>query len=85
MALRHGLIVEKIRYELPWGGLTWEIDVFSKENAGLVIAEIELPDELYQIELPSWIGKEVTGQSQYYNGSLAQRPFDAWRDIAIAM
>lgn len=48
--------------------------MFSGENFGLVIAEIELRHEQQQIELPHWIGEEVTGQRQYYNGSLAQRP-----------
>jgi len=44
----------------------------------LVIAEIELRHEHQHIELPSWIGAEVTGQSRYYNSSLVQRPFSSW-------
>jgi adenylate cyclase len=63
---------------VPCGNLNWEIDVFSGENLGLVTAEIELLDENYQIELPPWIGSEVTGQDRYYNGSLAQHPFSSW-------
>jgi adenylate cyclase len=52
--------------------------VFSGENAGLVIAEIELRREAQQFELPPWIGEEITGQAQYYNGSLARQPFCSW-------
>src|SRR5215472_606250 len=39
------LYVEKIRHIVPYGNLNWEIDVFSGENQGLVVAEVELPDE----------------------------------------
>ena len=58
--------------------LNWEIDVFSGENLGLVIAEIELPNENHHVELPSWIGSEVTGQDRYYNGTLAQHSYRSW-------
>jgi adenylate cyclase len=78
MQLRHGSVVEKVRHRFPHGELAWEVDVFSGENSGLVIAEIELRSEGQQIELPSWIGEEITGQAQYYNGSLAEHPFRAW-------
>ena len=70
MPLRQGSIVEKVRYRIPWGDLAWEIDVFSGENEGLVIAEIELANEHQHVELPSWIGEEVTGKA----GVLQQLP-----------
>jgi adenylate cyclase len=84
--LRHGNVVEKTRHIVPYdpvqagagSELAWEVDEFSGANEGLVIAEIELPREDYPVELPPWIGQEVTGQSQYYNGSLAMRPFEQW-------
>jgi adenylate cyclase len=76
--LRRGSVIEKVRHKVPFGGLTWEIDEFFGENEGLVIAEVELSHEHQRIELPSWVGAEVTGQAQYYNGSLAQRPFCTW-------
>jgi adenylate cyclase len=84
--LRQSFIIEKARYIVSCGDLAWEIDVFSGENIGLIIAEIELPDEYHNIELPAWIGPEVTGQTQYYNGTLAQRPFRLWpqRDSAAS-
>jgi adenylate cyclase len=75
ISLTLGHIIEKVRYIVPSGDLTWEIDVFSGENLGLVIAEIELPSENHQIELPPWIGSEVTGQERYYNSTLARHPY----------
>jgi adenylate cyclase len=78
IALREGSIIEKTRYQLPHGDLTWEVDVFSGENLGLVIAEIELRHEHQHIDLPPWIGLEVTGRPHYSNGSLAQHPFGSW-------
>jgi adenylate cyclase len=91
LPLRKGLVVEKVRYRVPCGDLScgdlaWEIDVFSGENSGLVIAEIELRHEQQPIELPSWIGEEVTGKQLFYNGSLAQHPFSSWacRDLSTS-
>jgi adenylate cyclase len=87
MPLRQGAVIEKTRHVVPCGDLAWEIDVFSGENLGLVVAEIELDDEHQRIELPAWIGAEVTGQPQYYNSYLVQRPFCSWsrRDAAGAV
>jgi adenylate cyclase len=78
MQLRQGAVIEKARYVIPWGDLKWEIDVFSGQNLGLTIAEIELRHQDQPIELPDWIGAEVTGLPQYYNGSLAQLLFCSW-------
>jgi adenylate cyclase len=84
ISLRSGSIIEKVRHVVADEGATWEIDVFTGENEGLVIAEVELRDENQHVVLPSWIGAEVTGQTQYYNGSLAQRPFGSWMTISSA-
>jgi adenylate cyclase len=78
LPLRQGSIIEKTRYLVPCGDLVWEVDVFSGENLGLVVAEIELRHECQRFELPSWVGTEITGQSQYYNSSLVQLPFCSW-------
>jgi adenylate cyclase len=78
IGLRRGSVIEKTRHVVPCGDLSWEIDVFSGENTGLTIAEIELRHEHQRIELPDWIGREVTGQLSYYNSSLAERPFSSW-------
>ena len=86
MGLRRGSLIEKTRHVVPCGDLSWEIDVFSGENQGLVVAEVELPDEDHEIELPPWVGPEVTGQDRYYNGTLAQHPYRSWlhHDAAVA-
>lgn len=71
-------LIEKIRHEVPYAGMLWEIDVFSGDNAGLVVAEVELNDEGQVFELPPWVGEEVTGDPRYYNANLIRRPFSAW-------
>ena len=78
MSRRRGSVVAKVRHEIPWGGLTWEVDVFSGDNSGLVIAEIELHHEQQGFEMPPWLGMEVTGQRGYYNSALAIRPHCLW-------
>lgn len=83
MALRNGGVIEKVRHVVPWQDLAWEIDVFSGDNTGLIIAEIELRHEDQQFELPTWIGPEVTGLAQYYNSGLVQNPFCSWSSPAV--
>ena len=72
-------IIDKIRYEIPIGKHTFEVDVFSGKNQGLIIAEIELSTENEQFEKPNWLGKEVTGDKKYYNSYLSEHPFCTWR------
>jgi adenylate cyclase len=78
LALRYGAVIEKLRYQLPRQGLVWEVDVFQGENAGLTIAEIELPHEETEFEKPGWVGREVTSDPRYSNASLAAEPFAKW-------
>ncbi|MDO4938328.1 MAG: CYTH domain-containing protein, partial [Sutterellaceae bacterium] len=68
MALRP--LIEKTRTVIVYGGHTWEVDEFMGDNAGLVVAEIELTDENEVFDKPDWIGEEVTGDARYYNSSL---------------
>ncbi|MBP5668557.1 MAG: CYTH domain-containing protein [Salinivirgaceae bacterium] len=70
--------IEKTRYIVPFGGLTFEVDEFFGENAGLVMAEVELESATQQVSLPEWLGQEVTGDKRYYNSYLSQRPFSKW-------
>ena len=70
--------IEKLRYVVPAGDHEWEVDVFMKENSGLIIAEIELQSENEDFQRPSWLGKEVTGDSRYYNANLIDLPFSRW-------
>lgn len=72
-------LIEKNRYRISYRGLTWEVDEFSGENKGLIIAEVELSDENQDIELPEWIGREVTGDAKYYNANLVQYPYSQWK------
>lgn len=62
--------VEKQRYTVPQGKLTWEVDVFINRPDGLVLAEIELEREDQEVRLPRWIGEEVTADRRYRNSSL---------------
>jgi adenylate cyclase len=71
-------LVEKVRHRVEHGGLTWEIDEFTGENAGLVVAEVELEREDQRVELPPWVGREVTGEARYFNASLVKRPYRSW-------
>lgn len=73
-----GSVVEKIRYSVRYEGHEWTIDKFVKDNLGLVVAEIELLREDETFLLPYWLGKEVTGQDEYYNVSLAKNPYLKW-------
>jgi len=66
-----GRVIEKERYRLLYKGQLWEIDQFLGRHKGLVLAEIELQTEDQQIELPSWIGKEVSTNPAYYNSMLS--------------
>ncbi|MBD2512228.1 CYTH domain-containing protein [Nostoc muscorum FACHB-395] len=70
--------IEKIRYKIQSGGLIWEIDEFDGVNKGLILAEVELTDENQEIELPSWIGQEVSDDSRYFNSNLVKHPFSQW-------
>ena len=72
-------IIDKIRYEIPIGKHTFEVDVFSDENQGLIIAEVELSSENEFFEQPNWLGKEVTGDKKYYNSYLSENPFCTWK------
>ncbi len=71
-------LVEKVRYKIPLAGLTWEVDEFEGANLGLIVAECELSSEDQRIELPSWIGEEVSGDPRYFNSNLIAHPFTKW-------
>lgn len=71
-------LIEKTRYKINLGGLVWEVDDFAGANQGLILAEVELTDEAQQIELPQWIGEEVSGDLKYYNSYLVKHPFSEW-------
>ena len=66
-------IIEKDRYLVPSGGRLWEVDVFQGSLRGLVVAEVELPSEDAAVELPAWVGEEVTGNPAFYNTALSSK------------
>jgi len=74
-------LIEKTRYRVSAGRLVWEIDVFTGENEGLVMAEVELPSEATAVALPDWVGEEVTGDDRYYNASLVSYPYRDWHRV----
>ena len=74
-------LVEKYRTKINYNGMVWEVDDFIGENEGLVIAEIELEYENQKIDLPSWIGAEVTNDPKYYNSNLINMPYSKWKDL----
>jgi adenylate cyclase len=78
LALCVGGIVDKRRHLIRYAEHVWEIDEFLGDNAGLVVAEIELAavDEIF--ERPRWLGVEVTSLPRYYNLALASYPYAHW-------
>lgn len=71
--------LSKIRYKILFEEKLWEVDEFLGENEGLMVAEIELKSENEKFKLPDWIGKEVTGEDQYYNSNLTLNPYKNWK------
>lgn len=71
-------LIEKTRYHVSHADMTWEVDVFDGDNSGLIVAEIELPDESIVFEKPAWLGEEVSDDPRYYNVSLVTHPFCDW-------
>ena len=71
-------LVEKTRYRVPHANHVWEIDVFAGVNQGLIVAEVELAAVNESLELPSWIGEEVSRDARYYNVNLARQPYTTW-------
>ena len=72
--------IEKVRHIVPQGDHVWEVDEFSGDNQGLIVAEIELSraDEFF--EKPDWLGEEVSHDERYYNVRLVKNPYKNWRN-----
>jgi adenylate cyclase len=71
LAASTGGRIEKRRHHLDLPGGEWVVDEFLGRHAGLVLLEVELPSGDAAIELPGWVGEEVTGNPDYYNSTLA--------------
>ncbi len=76
--LCEGPMIDKIRYEIVVGEHCWEVDFFSGDNEGLVVAEVELASEEEPFEKPQWVTEEVTGDPRYYNANLIRHPYREW-------
>jgi adenylate cyclase len=77
-ALAEKPIIEKKRYKVSLEGLAWEIDEFFGDNAGLIVAEVELKSEGHIFRKPEWVGEEVTADPRYFNSNLIKHPFSKW-------
>ena len=78
LALCVGGRIEKTRHYVDHAGQTFEVDEFAGDNAGLVVAELELDRVDAPISRPDWLGREVTDEVRYYNLALAERPYSRW-------
>ncbi len=73
-----GPLIKKKRYIVIYKGYKWEVDEFSGENEGLVVAEVELENEGQLFERPGWVGMEVSDDPRFFNSSLAANPYSKW-------
>ena len=71
-------LIEKDRYKIPYGNHTWEVDEFFGDNAGLIMAEVELEGEDEALEKPQWIGREGSDDPRYFNANLIANPYRNW-------
>jgi CYTH domain-containing protein len=81
LTLSQGSVINKKRYILPVHNapqLKWELDIFEGDNAGLIVAEIELPEENFPFDPPEWLGEDVTDDAAYLNANLARHPYKDW-------
>ena len=78
LLLCQGPLIEKQRFTLMVGQQQWEIDEFYGENDGLVVAEAELAYPSEPLELPEWIGQEVSHDPRYFNAQLSLKPYQTW-------
>lgn len=78
LTLCEGPVIVKTRRLVEHAGFTWEIDEFFGDNAGLLVAEIELTSEDQVFDKPSWVGIEVTDDPRYFNSFLSKHPYKSW-------
>jgi adenylate cyclase len=71
-------LIVKTRYRVQHDQHVWEVDVFTGENEGLVVAEVELDSITESFTKPGWVGREVSDDPRYYNVCLVEKPFTSW-------
>ncbi|MDL2718687.1 MAG: CYTH domain-containing protein [Acidobacteriota bacterium] len=72
-------LIEKTRWLVPFKGFIWEVDEFHGENAGLLVAEVEIPTSETKPELPPWVREEVSSDPRYFNSNLSKNPYKSWK------
>jgi len=60
-----GRVLDKVRHVITHAGSLWHVDVYEGILDGVVLAEVELQHADQKLDLPGWIGKEVTGDPRY--------------------
>jgi CYTH domain-containing protein len=75
-------VIDKTRYSLIEHGMLWTVDVFAGQNAGLVLAEVELEHPNQPVTLPAWVAEDVSGDGRYSNAYLSKTPFSSWSSEA---
>lgn len=79
--LTDGRRLVKRRHEVPYAGLTVEVDVYAGALDGLMLAEVEFPSEQAadEFEPPAWLGRELTDDARFSSHRLALegKPQDA--------
>lgn len=73
-------VVEKTRHYVPHAGMTFEVDEFHGDNAGLIVAELELEAVEQKFAKPDWLGREVSSLPRYYNLNLLEHPYAQWNE-----
>lgn len=71
--------IDKTRYRIPFEGHTFEVDRFSGDNEGLIVAEVEMKSEKEPVKMPDWIDREVTDDPRYFNSNLSEHPYRTWQ------
>jgi adenylate cyclase len=79
LKLSKNSVIEKVRYYARFEGKLWEVDEFSGENEGLLMAEVELSSETEPIILPDWVEKEVSNDHRFFNSYLSKFPYKSWK------
>lgn len=77
-------LIERTRYCVPHAGLTWEVDVYEGTLSGMVLAEVELEHEAQVIQLPGWVGQEVTGDLRFRQSTMLRLSREAGCNVTLA-
>ncbi|WP_428223716.1 CYTH domain-containing protein [Flavobacterium sp.] len=78
LAICEAGVIDKVRHEVPVGNHLYEVDVFTGDNEGLLLAEVELQEENEWFLKPDWLGEEVSADERFYNAYLSVKPFKYW-------